>query len=95
MDSSVEPKTGYWLIGQRIFSSTVCLNRHYLTYLERQELILAKAAVTFGSRDIATQWFNTPARGLDYRSPCSVVNDDQSLQQVLEYLACIEFGVYC
>lgn len=95
MDPSAQPKTGHWSIGPRIFSSTECLNRHYLAYQERREMILAKAAVTLGNRDISTQWFNKPARGLNYRSPCSVVTDDQGLQQVVDYLARIEFGVYC
>ncbi|WP_419737518.1 antitoxin Xre/MbcA/ParS toxin-binding domain-containing protein [Pseudomonas sp. COR18] len=58
-------------------------------------MILAKATETLGSRDISTQWFNKPSRGLNYRSPCNVVTDDQGLQQVLDYLARIEFGVYC
>jgi uncharacterized protein (DUF2384 family) len=56
--------------------------------------ILDQAAVVLGSRDCAEQWFNQPARGLDYQPPCSAVNDEHGCQRIREYLGRIEYGVY-
>ncbi|MBA5983456.1 DUF2384 domain-containing protein [Pseudomonas sp. MD195_PC81_125] len=47
-----------------------------------------------GSCDRAEQWFNEPARGLDYQPPCSVIDDDHGYQRIKDYLGRIEYGVY-
>jgi len=57
-------------------------------------MILGQAAVVLGSRDLAEQWLNKRARGLDYQPPCSLVNDDHGYQRVRNYLGRIEYGVY-
>jgi putative toxin-antitoxin system antitoxin component (TIGR02293 family) len=94
MHSSAQPKPGYWSIGTRVSPIADCLSRHYQAYLERRDMILTKAAEVLGSRDLAEQWFNKPARGLDYRPPCSVITDDHGYQLVRGYLGRIEYGVY-
>ncbi|WP_438302098.1 antitoxin Xre/MbcA/ParS toxin-binding domain-containing protein [Pseudomonas sp. NMS19W] len=50
--------------------------------------------MVLGSRASAEQWFNHPARGLDYQPPCSVANDEDGCQRIREYLGRIEYGVY-
>lgn len=57
-------------------------------------MVLSQAAEVLGNRDLAAQWFNKPARGLDYQSPCSVVTDDNGYRRVREYLERIKYGVY-
>lgn len=57
-------------------------------------MILSQALEVFGSRDLAALWFNKPARGLDYQSPCSVVTDDHGYRRVREYPGRIDYGVY-
>ena len=58
-------------------------------------MILSQATEILGSRSLAAQWFNKPARGLDYRPPCSVVTDEHGYRLVRDYLERIEYGVYC
>lgn len=94
MHSSAQSKPDDWSIGTSVSPTAACLSRHYQAYLERRGIILSQAAVVLGSRDLAAQWFNKPARGLDYQSPCSVVTDDYGFRQVREYLGRIEYGVY-
>ncbi|MHB2250570.1 antitoxin Xre/MbcA/ParS toxin-binding domain-containing protein [Pseudomonas fitomaticsae] len=93
MHSSAQSKPDDWSIGTSV-PPTPCLSRHYQVYLERRGIILSQKAQVLDSRDIATQWFNKPARGLHYQSPCSVVTDDHGYRRVREYLGRIEYGVY-
>ena len=94
MHSSAQSKPDDWSIGMSVPPTPACLSRRYQAYLERRGIILSQAAQVLGSRDLATQWFNKPARGLDYQSPCSVVTDDHGYRRVREYLDRIEYGVY-
>jgi uncharacterized protein (DUF2384 family) len=94
MDSSAQPKPGYWSIGMSVPPTAECLSGHYQAYLGRRDMILAQAAEVLGSCDLAVHWFNKPARGLDYRPPCSVVTDDHGYRLVRDYLCRIEYCVY-
>jgi len=94
MHSSALPKPGHWSIGMSISPTAECLSRNYQSYLERRDMILAQAAEVMGSHDLAAQWFNKPARGLDYRPPCRVLTDKDGYRLVRDYLERIEYGVY-
>ncbi|MFJ2320580.1 antitoxin Xre/MbcA/ParS toxin-binding domain-containing protein [Pseudomonas sp. NPDC087817] len=74
---------------------SIFLSRHYQAYLEQRDMLLSQAKDVLGSRDLAAQWFNKPARGLDYRPPCSVVTDVHGYRLVRDYLERIKYGVYC
>lgn len=94
MHSSAQSKPDDWSIGTSVSPTAACLSRQYLAYLERRGMVLSQAAEVLGNRDLAAQWFNKPARGLDYQSPCSVVTDDNGYRRVREYLERIKYGVY-
>lgn len=96
MDSSAQPNHGHWSLvnRQERLPTAECLSRHYQAYLEQRDIILIQATKVLGGRDLAAQWFNRPARGLDYRSPCSVISDDHGYRLVRDYLGRIEYGVY-
>lgn len=96
MDSSALHHSGHWTVINRQdrLPTAVCLSRHYQAYLGQREIILSQATNILGNRDLAVQWFHRPARGLDYRSPCSVVTDDHGYRLVRDYLGRIEYGVY-
>lgn len=83
-----------WLVGKNACPTAQCLSSHHQAYLVRRDMILDQAAVVLGSRAHAEQWFNHPARGLDYQPPCSVVNEEHGCQRISEYLGRIEYGVY-
>lgn len=94
MHSKVQPKPYYWSIGKNTFTNVNCLSSHHQAYLVRRYMILGQAAEVLGSCDRAEQWFNEPARGLDYQPPCSVIDDDHGYQRIKDYLGRIEYGVY-
>lgn len=94
MDSSALPKPDNWSIGMRVSSAAECLSTCYQAYLERRWMILNHAERVFGSRSHAVEWFNKPARGLDYQPPCGVIVDEHGYQTVVDYLGRIEYGVY-
>jgi putative toxin-antitoxin system antitoxin component (TIGR02293 family) len=94
MQSNAQSKPDSWSIGTKAFPAAKCLSTHHQAYLVRRDMILDQAAVVLGGRDSAEQWFNKPARGLDYQPPCSVVNDEHGCQRISEYLGRIEYGVY-
>lgn len=83
-----------WSMSKNACPTAQCLSSHYQAYVLRRDMILEQADMVLGSRDSAEQWFNHPARGLDYRPPCSVVNDEHGCQRIREYLGRIEYGVY-
>ncbi|MFJ5240418.1 antitoxin Xre/MbcA/ParS toxin-binding domain-containing protein [Pseudomonas neuropathica] len=95
MYSSEHSKPSHWSIGTSAFPAAKLLSSHYQAYLEQRDMILSQAKDVLGSRDLAAQWFNKPARGLDYRPPCSVVTDVHGYRLVRDYLERIKYGVYC
>ena len=94
MITTAQPTPDRWSFVPHVFPTSECLSRPYQAYLIRRNLILAHATKVLGDHDSAVQWFNKPARGLDYQKPCKVVVDDQGLQMVSDYLTRIEYGVY-
>ena len=53
-----------------------------------------RAAEIFGSFDAGDDWLNTPARGLNYKTPSHLLNTEAGRQEVLDMLARIDYGVY-
>lgn len=53
-----------------------------------------KAAEIFGGFEAGDDWLNTPARGLDYKTPNHLLNTEAGRQEVLDMLTRIDFGVY-
>lgn len=94
MDSSTPLKRDHWSIGMSVSPAAECLSTRYQAYLERRWMILNQAERVFGSRSHAVEWFNKPARGLDYQPPCSVIVNKHGYQMVIDYLGRIEYGVY-
>lgn len=52
------------------------------------------AESTLGSKQLAEQWLNTPAIGLDGAKPISLLGTGPGVEAVKDLLARIEYGVY-
>ncbi len=56
--------------------------------------ILAKATAAFGSRDVAEQWLQSPAMGLDQRRPIDLLATPAGVELVEVFLERLKYGVY-
>jgi putative toxin-antitoxin system antitoxin component (TIGR02293 family) len=56
--------------------------------------LLALAIVVFGTRELATKWFHTPALGLSGTRPIDLLASLHGSNQVREFLIRLEHGVY-
>lgn len=52
------------------------------------------ATRVLGNRTHAEHWLHQPARGLDYRLPCSLVSNTSGYKRVHTLLNQIEYGIY-
>lgn len=53
-----------------------------------------KAAKVLGNAELAREWLNKPARGLDGQTPIELIATAQGCKQVADLLERVEHGVY-
>ena len=58
------------------------------------EEIFLEAVEVFGSENSAKNWLGEPARALDHRRPCEVMQTKAGRQDVLTLLVQLEYCVY-
>jgi putative toxin-antitoxin system antitoxin component (TIGR02293 family) len=56
--------------------------------------ILAAAIDVLGSRDDAEKWLANPAFGLERHCPVDLIASPEGLQQVMDHLERLRYGVY-
>lgn len=62
--------------------------------LVRVVRIMVRAMETFGGRDAAMEWMNSPNRAMEGRTPLSIINTDPGVELIGTILGRIEHGVF-
>lgn len=76
-------------------SSDGCWSQEQRCFRKRRERILTLAENVLGTRKLADRWLAQRAFGLGHVAPCYLLSSAQGYQQVKDFLAQLEYGVYC
>lgn len=71
-----------------------CWSIEHRYFARRRDWVLNEAGRVLGTEAAAGQWFEHPARALNYQPPCHLLSTPQGYRQVLDLLNQIEYGVY-
>ncbi|WP_404940361.1 antitoxin Xre/MbcA/ParS toxin-binding domain-containing protein [Pseudomonas chlororaphis] len=76
-------------------SSDGCWSQEQRCFRKRRERIRTLTEHVLGTRKLADYWISQRAIGLGHLAPCYVLSSYQGYQQVRDFLARLEYGIYC
>ncbi|WP_081717225.1 MULTISPECIES: antitoxin Xre/MbcA/ParS toxin-binding domain-containing protein [unclassified Pseudomonas] len=82
------------LLGPCSSANSRCWSIQFRCFVARKDQVRSQAAFVLGNDRLASDWLTLPAVGLERRSPCSLLADNEGYRHVCEYLVRINYGVY-